>query len=103
VPPWIAVARMVGAVIRQGAHLGARRSSKPSRTTQPISVNDRRIAPRFMPDQGEAPYHEKHYNIHAFCDAERHTQLRGLEPRNGVLDHFPETEHDGRTDERRLE
>ena len=45
----------------------------------------------------------KHYNIEVFRDAERHTQLRGLEPRSGVPDHLPETERDGRADERRLQ
>ena len=45
----------------------------------------------------------KHYNIEVFRDAERHTQHRGLEPRSGVPDHLPETERDGRADERTLQ
>jgi hypothetical protein len=42
----------------------------------------------------------KHYNIQVFRDAERHTQLRGLEPRSGVSNHLPKTEPDDWADMR---
>jgi hypothetical protein len=44
----------------------------------------------------------KHYNIQVFRDAERHTQLCGLEPRSGVANHLPETEPDEWADEEKL-
>jgi hypothetical protein len=44
----------------------------------------------------------KHYNIQVFRDAERHTQLCGLEPRSGVSTHLPETEPEDRADEEKL-